>query len=66
MATGEEHQGRGVLSQIKGAIKEGFGALTGDRSTEAKGKGERAKGVVQEEYGRIKTDLTSDDPTRKL
>jgi uncharacterized protein YjbJ (UPF0337 family) len=64
MATGKEHQAEGKLDQLKGAVKEGFGALTGDRSTEAEGKGERAKGKIQEEYGKLKSDLTDDDPTR--
>lgn len=62
MPTGKEHQAEGKLDQVKGAVKEGFGALTGDRSTEAEGKLERAKGKLQEEYGKIKSDLTDEDP----
>ena len=65
MASGKEHEGEGKWDQLKGAVKEGFGALTGDRSTEAEGKGERAKGKIQEEYGKIKSDLTDDDPTKR-
>lgn len=65
MASGKEHEREGKLDQLKGAVKEGFGALTGDRSTEAEGKGERAKGKIQEEYGKIKSDLTDDDPTKR-
>ena len=65
MASGKEHEGEGKIDQVKGAVKEGFGALTGDRSTEAEGKGERAKGKIQEEYGKIKSDLTDDEPTRR-
>ena len=65
MATGKEHEGEGRLDQVKGAAKEGFGALTGDRSTEAEGKAERAKGKIQEEYGKIKSDLRDDEPTRR-
>ena len=61
MATGKEHENEGNLDQLKGAVKEGFGSLTGDRSTEAEGKLERAKGKVQEEYGKIKSDMTDDD-----
>lgn len=49
MASDKEHEGEGKLDQLKGAVKEGFGALTGDRSAEAEGKGERAKGKIQEE-----------------
>ena len=62
MASGKEHEGQGKLDQLKGAVKEGFGALTGDRSTEAEGKLERAKGKIQEEYGKIKSDVTDDNP----
>lgn len=66
MATGKEHEGEGKLEQAKGAVKEGWGALTGDRSTEAEGKMDRAKGSVQEEYGKLKSDLTGEnDPTRE-
>ena len=65
MASGKEHQGKGKLDQVKGAVKEGFGALTGDRSTEAEGKAERAKGRIQEEYGKIKSGLTDDDTARR-
>lgn len=68
MATGKQHETEGKLDKAKGAIKEGFGALTGNRSTEIEGKGERAGGAIQEEYGRIKSDLTdetNDDPSRR-
>lgn len=65
MASGKEHQSEGKLDQVKGAVKEGFGAVTGDRSTEAEGKIERAKGKLQEEYGKVKSDLTDEDPTHR-
>ena len=65
MATGKEHEGEGKWNQLKGAIKEGFGALTGDRSTEAEGKGQRAAGKVQEGYGKIKSDLNDEEPNRR-
>lgn len=65
MASGKEHQSEGKLDQVKGAVKEGFGAVTGDRSTEAEGKIERAKGKLQEEYGKVKSDLTDEDPTQR-
>lgn len=63
MASGKEHVEEGKLDQIKGAVKEGFGALTGNRSMEGEGKGERLKGTVQEEYGKIKSDITDEDAT---
>jgi uncharacterized protein YjbJ (UPF0337 family) len=65
MPTGKEHENEGNLDQLKGAVKEGFGALTGDRSTEVEGKLERAKGKLQEEYGKIKSDMTDDDTVRR-
>lgn len=68
MASGNEHEVKGKLDQVKGAVKEGFGALTGDRSTEIEGKLERAGGAVREGYGKLKNDLDDDapnDPTNK-
>lgn len=62
MASGNEHEVKGKLEQVKGAVKEGFGALTGDRSTEIEGKAERAKGALREGYGELKNDLTNDVP----
>lgn len=59
--TGKEHQAEGKIDKTKGAVKEGFGALTGDRSTEIEGKAERAKGKIQEEYGKIKSDANDEN-----
>ncbi len=65
MKTGNEHQVEGAVDKVKGAVKEGFGALTGDRSTEIEGKTDRAKGSVQQKYGEIKSAVTGEnDPTR--
>lgn len=61
MATGKEHEVEGKLDQAKGAVKEGFGALTGDRSTEIEGKAERIKGNIKESYGELKDDLENTD-----
>jgi uncharacterized protein YjbJ (UPF0337 family) len=68
MATGDEHRIKGKIEQVKGAVKEGFGALTGDRSTEIEGKGERVKGSLREGYGELKNDLNRDldDDTPKV
>ena len=66
MATGKEHELEGKLDQAKGAVKEGFGALTGDRSTELEGKVDRLKGNLQESYGKLKDDLENDDIDRDL
>lgn len=49
-----EHQTKGAFKQVKGRVKEAFGALTGDGSTERSGMIDRVKGRVQEEYGKVK------------
>jgi uncharacterized protein YjbJ (UPF0337 family) len=66
MASGDEHVIKGKLDKIKGAVKEGFGALTGDRSTEIEGKADRVKGAVREGYGDLKNSLTNDVPEDDL
>lgn len=65
MASGAEHRGKGILEQAKGAVKEGYGSVTGDRSTELEGKAERAKGEVREGYGKLKDKLTNDDASTR-
>lgn len=62
MASGDEHKVKGMIDKAKGAVKEGFGALTGDRSTEVEGKAERAGGALREAYGELKNELTDDTP----
>ena len=44
----------GVGQQIKGAVKEGIGKVTGDTKTEAEGKADRAAGKVQNTVGGAK------------
>jgi uncharacterized protein YjbJ (UPF0337 family) len=67
MASGKEHEVEGKIDQVKGAVKEGFGALTGDRSTEIEGKAERLGGKIRESYGKLKDDVETDriDPDKK-
>ena len=43
-----------AAKQVKGAVKEGFGKLTGDTKTEAEGKAEKAEGKVQNTVGGVK------------
>ena len=50
---------KGKLDKAEGAVKEGFGATTGDRKTEIEGKAERLKGNIQEKWGEAKRDLDS-------
>jgi uncharacterized protein YjbJ (UPF0337 family) len=44
----------GSLKQAAGAIKEGFGKVTGDTKIEAEGAAEKAAGKVQNTVGGIK------------
>ena len=38
----------GKMDKLKGEIKEGWGKVTGDRSTQAEGKFDQAKGGVKD------------------
>ncbi|KQC34605.1 general stress protein CsbD [Nonlabens sp. YIK11] len=55
----------GKMDQAKGKVKEGYGKVTGDKSTEAEGKADQAKGKVKEAFGeakrKIKNALDSDE-----
>jgi uncharacterized protein YjbJ (UPF0337 family) len=44
----------GVAHQVKGAIKEGIGKVTGDAKVEAEGAAEKAAGKVQNAVGGMK------------
>lgn len=44
----------GIGKQMKGAVKEGAGKLTGDTRTEAEGKADKAEGKVQNAVGGVK------------
>jgi uncharacterized protein YjbJ (UPF0337 family) len=44
----------GAGKQMKGAIKEGAGKVTGDTRTEAEGKADKATGKVQNAIGGAK------------
>lgn len=41
----------GRAKEVKGAVKEGLGKVTGNASLQAKGKAEQAAGAVQATYG---------------
>ncbi|WP_428377305.1 CsbD family protein [Lichenicoccus sp.] len=47
----------GIGHQVKGALKEGAGKLTGNERLEAEGKVERTGGKVQEGVGKGKDTL---------
>ena len=44
----------GAFDQAKGAIKEGFGKLTGDTKTQAEGAADKAKGKAESAVGGAK------------
>ena len=44
----------GAGKQVKGAVKEGLGSLTGDEKMKAEGKADKAEGKVQNTVGGIK------------
>jgi uncharacterized protein YjbJ (UPF0337 family) len=46
----------GKWDQAKGKVKEEFGDLTDDRSTEMEGKWDQAKAKVEEGLGEVKED----------
>jgi uncharacterized protein YjbJ (UPF0337 family) len=44
----------GSLKQAAGAVKEGFGKITGDTKVQAEGAAEKAEGKVQNSIGGVK------------
>lgn len=49
-----EDEVKGKGKQIKGAVKEKLGKLTGDRDLEHSGTADRVEGDVQEGFGKTK------------
>lgn len=56
----------GAGHEVKGAVKEAAGKITGDKSTEVKGKVEKNIGTTQREVGEIKEDQDESDPRSEL
>lgn len=48
---------KGAGKELKGNVKEAFGEVTGDRSTELEGKGDQVAGKVQRKYGEAKDNV---------
>jgi uncharacterized protein YjbJ (UPF0337 family) len=48
----DELKGKG--KQVKGAVKEKLGKVTGDRDLRDRGRADQVEGDVQESYGRTK------------
>ena len=51
---------KGAADKTSGAIKEGIGKATGDKSMEAKGKLDKAKGEAREFVGDVKDSMKKD------
>ncbi len=49
-----EDEIKGQGKQIKGAVKEGLGKLTGDRDLEDSGTADKVEGDVQQGFGKVK------------
>ena len=50
----------GAGKQVKGAVKDAAGKLTGDVRLQAEGKAEKATGQVQSAVGKAKDDIRKD------
>ena len=48
---------KGAAKEVKGAIKEAVGKVTGERTTEAEGKVGKATGTLQRNVGEAKDKL---------
>ena len=59
---GAENNLEGKATDLKGKVKDAFGGLTGDTSTQAEGKWDQAKGKVQDTFGDVQRNL--DDKNR--
>jgi uncharacterized protein YjbJ (UPF0337 family) len=51
---------KGAADKASGAIKEGVGKAVGDKSLEAKGKIDKAKGEARETLGDVKDAMKKD------
>jgi uncharacterized protein YjbJ (UPF0337 family) len=47
-------EAKGVGNQIKGAVKDAAGALTGNEKLQAEGKADKAAGKLQQKVGEAK------------
>ena len=55
----DENRVEGAVKDIGGKIQDAVGGLTGDTSTQARGKANQAEGKVQGTYGEVLDDVRS-------
>jgi len=54
---GDENAAKGSMDKVAGKVQEGWGKLTGDKSTEAEGKMRQAGGSVREGVGNVERNV---------
>jgi uncharacterized protein YjbJ (UPF0337 family) len=52
--TPNEDRAEGTVDKVKGRLKDAGGAVTGDRSLQAEGRGDQLKGTVKEKKGLLR------------
>ena len=52
--TPNEDRVEGAVDKAKGRLKDAGGAVTGDRSLQAEGRGDQVKGTVKEKKGLLR------------
>ena len=60
MKTTDQERNEATIDQAKGKIKEGWGDLTNDKSTESEGKLDQLKGKIREGVADVKDRLDGD------
>jgi len=60
-----KEQASGKGQNIKGRVKEAFGAVTGNKKTEAERVGERIAGAAREKIAEVKRDISKPDRSRE-
>lgn len=58
---GTENSVEGKMTDAKGKVKDAFGGLTGDTSTQAEGKMDQAKGKAQDSLGKAQRKMDDND-----
>jgi uncharacterized protein YjbJ (UPF0337 family) len=51
---------KGKATNLKGRLKDAFGSLTGNKSKQAEGFADRARGAVEEKFGKAKRETKQD------
>ncbi len=60
-----KEQASGKGQNIKGRVKEAFGAVSGDKKTEAEGVADRFAGAAREKVAEVKRDLSQSRPPHR-